>query len=124
MRTSSTSLCCLACCHGYPVGILPIYLSQRASARMQQARDEVGMRCPIAHGCAARRGRTRILSTLDATLPLVLHLIPRPVYLFCYIQPTARVIEWQCNIKCTNVTSAWCTFQMSFRRFVFPVSHE
>lgn len=79
-QTSSTFLRSPACCHGYREVLAFLYLSLRASAREQQARDEVGMSFRIAHGCAAREGETRIPTTSAATLPsLVLDLIQHPL---------------------------------------------
>jgi hypothetical protein len=61
-QTSSTFLRALAGCHGYTEAKAFLYLSRKASARVQQARDGVGMRSPIAHGCPATEGQTRIPS--------------------------------------------------------------
>jgi hypothetical protein len=79
-QTSSTFLRSPACCHGYREVLALLYLSQTASAREQQARDEVGMSLPIAHGCAAGEGETRIRTTSAETLPTsVLDLIQHPL---------------------------------------------
>jgi hypothetical protein len=57
-------------------------------------------------------------------LPLVLHLIPHPVSLFYNIQSTERVTQWQCQVKCTNLASVFCSIRLSFCTIVFLVSDE
>jgi hypothetical protein len=60
--SSSTFLLALVCCHGYTEVKASLYHSREDGARVQQARNGVGMRSPIAHGCAARESQTRIPS--------------------------------------------------------------
>jgi hypothetical protein len=78
-QTSSTFLRALACCYGYTEAKAFLYLSRKASARVQQARDGVGMRFPIAHGSTAREGQTRIPSIPSTA---TLDFIQQPVSLF------------------------------------------
>ncbi|KDR18364.1 hypothetical protein L798_07488 [Zootermopsis nevadensis] len=61
-QTSSNFLRFLACCHGYREVLASLCLARRANARVQQARDEVGMSLPIAHGCATREGDNTVFS--------------------------------------------------------------